>query len=84
MKIFITFTRRSWHRKKRFILSICIVTILLIGAIILGSVLGKRSNNNHTSTVFDIIFRSGVSDSSFCNSDYSIAHALKDIESSRS
>ncbi len=58
MKLFITFTRRHWYRKKRFAIPICALTILFIGAIILGSVLGTRTKINSKSIIFHILFSS--------------------------
>jgi hypothetical protein len=42
MKLSITFIRGGWYRKKRFAIPICLLTILSIVAIILGSVLGTQ------------------------------------------
>ena len=58
MELFITFTRRHWYRKKRFVIPICLLTTMLIGAIILGSVLGTRTSISPTGTTFDILLSS--------------------------
>jgi hypothetical protein len=60
MKLFITFTRRHWYRKKKFTIPICLRTTLIIAAIIIGSVLGSRRTINVTnaaSMIFDIFFQ---------------------------
>ncbi|CAF1515382.1 unnamed protein product, partial [Adineta ricciae] len=46
-------TRYSWYRKKRFVVPICSLTILLITAIILGSVLGTRSSKSTCNRPFE-------------------------------
>jgi hypothetical protein len=43
METFITFPRRPWYRKKRFTIPICLSTILVIAAVILGSILGTKT-----------------------------------------
>ena len=58
MELFITFTRRHWYRKKIFVIQICLLTTMLIGAIILGSVLGTRTSISPTGTTFDILLSS--------------------------
>ncbi len=40
---FIIFTRRSWYRKKRFVIPICFFMAMLIGAAIIGGIIGFRS-----------------------------------------
>jgi hypothetical protein len=55
MKLFIIFTRRQWYRKKRFAIPISLLAMLVIGAIIIGSVLGTRAK---TGTTFDVLFSS--------------------------
>jgi uncharacterized membrane protein len=54
METFITSSRRPWYRKKRFIIPICLSTILVIAAVILGSVLGTRTNIKPTGNFFGI------------------------------
>jgi len=78
MKLFIILTRRQWYRKKRVIIPICLLTTLFIGAIILGSVLGTKSNS--TGMIFAIIFSSKVSDSSFFKRGLPIVHTFQYIE----
>lgn len=55
-EIFVLFIRRQWYWKKRFAISICLLGILAIAGVIIGSVLGTRSHNNPTGTIFDILF----------------------------
>ena len=43
-------SRRPWYRKKRFIIPISLFTLMCIGAIILGSVLGSRTTIHITNT----------------------------------
>ncbi len=66
MELFITFIRRHWYRKKRFAIPIALLTTLVIGAIILGTVLGTKTHINSTSMAFDILFSSKASRSSHC------------------
>lgn len=79
MRLFIIFTRR-WYHKKRFIIPMCSLIALFIGTIILGSVLGTKSNSNPTGMIFAIIFSSKVSDSSFFKRGLRIVHTFQDIE----
>jgi hypothetical protein len=65
MRLFIIFKRRSWYRKKRFAIPICLATFLSVAAIILGSILGTRSNISPSGMTFDILFSWTASDSSF-------------------
>jgi hypothetical protein len=58
----------------------CSLIALLIGTIILGSVLGTKSNSNPTGMIFAIIFSSKVSDSSFFKRGLRIVHTFQDIE----
>jgi hypothetical protein len=61
MELLIIFTRRYWYLKKSFIIPISLLTVLLIGAIILGTVLWKKAHINPTSMIFDILFSSNKS-----------------------
>jgi hypothetical protein len=56
MKAFITFTRRPWYHKKRYVIPKCMSIILVTAAIILGCVLGTRTKLNPPSMIFDIFF----------------------------
>jgi hypothetical protein len=62
----------------------CSLIALFIGTIILGSVLGTRSNSISTGTIFDIIFSSKVSDSSLFTRGLHIVHTFQDIETAAS
>jgi hypothetical protein len=55
IKLFISFTRRHWYRKKRFAIPIGVLTTLFIGAIALGSILGTRTSINPSGIVFAIL-----------------------------
>jgi hypothetical protein len=45
MELFITFTRRPWYRKKRFVIPICSLIALFVGAIIIGVIVSTKAHN---------------------------------------
>lgn len=44
MYLFVIYRKRSWFHKKRFAIPVSLGIILIIGAIILGAVLGTKNN----------------------------------------
>jgi 4-hydroxybenzoate polyprenyltransferase len=58
-------SRYQWYFKKRFFIPIFLLTLVLIVAVILGSVLGSRSTATTTGMHFGVIVNSKVDDSSY-------------------
>ncbi len=68
MKNFIIFPRCPWYRKKRFMIPLSLLIILGIAAILIGCILGTRSNITPEGMTFGVLFSSKANNSLFSNS----------------
>jgi hypothetical protein len=66
MKIFVTFLRRPWYRKKRYAIPTCLLIILAFVGAIVGIIVGlKAAKSGNIGKIFDVFFNSEANDSSF-------------------
>jgi hypothetical protein len=55
MKVFLTFPRRPWYTKKRFVIPLSVLIILAIVGAIVGIVMGLKTANSENTGKFSSV-----------------------------